>query len=175
MLTRRDPTAIRDEAARVWRLPALRDAVSIVTSSRMRTSLGLFDARRRQVRLADLVAQAPVTLYREVVLHELAHAAVHLVHGRRGVRPHGREWRGFMEAVGLRPRVRLPRSEVQDLIPASVRRPRARWRHRCPVCQVSRLAGRPVREWRCAQCVAAGLPGRLSITRVAPPRERKAG
>ena len=37
--------------------------------------------------------------------------------------------------------------------------------HWCPVCQSSRQARRPVKAWRCAACVAAGLDGRLEITR----------
>jgi hypothetical protein len=37
--------------------------------------------------------------------------------------------------------------------------------HWCPVCQSSRQARRPVKAWRCAACVAAGLDGKLEITR----------
>jgi predicted SprT family Zn-dependent metalloprotease len=163
-MTAHDPTPLLAEAAAAWSLPALRD-VSIVTSSRMRTSLGLFDPRRRQIRLAAFLEAATPTLYREVVLHELAHSAVHLAHGR-GPRPHGREWRAYMDAVGLRPRVRLPRQDVEHLLPARTRRPRTGWRHHCPKCRASRVAGRPVRRWRCGTCLAAGRDGKLEITRV---------
>ena len=37
--------------------------------------------------------------------------------------------------------------------------------HWCPVCQSSRKARRPVKAWRCAACVAAGLDGTLEIAR----------
>ena len=170
----RDPAPLLAEAAAAWRLPALRK-IPIVTSARLRTSLGLFDPRRRQVRLAAFLCDASPALYREVVLHELAHAAVQLVHGR-GPRPHGAEWRGFMRAVGLRPRVRLPRGEVKALLPSAPagRRPRTRWRHQCPVCQASRTAGRPVRQWRCSACVKAGLGGELVVTRLVVMGKRAA-
>ncbi|RKY17570.1 MAG: hypothetical protein DRQ55_15475 [Planctomycetota bacterium] len=216
-----DPNPLVAEAAAAWGLPALRE-VSIVSSGRMRSSLGLFDPRREQVRLAAFLAGGSAALYREVVLHELAHAAVHLVHGRRGTRggdsgvrtgdggvrtgdggvrtddggvrtdalvrppgggrantarprPHGREWKAYMRAVGLDPRVRLPRDEVASLLPAppAGRSPRARWKHECPACKASRTAGRPVRRWRCARCVQAGLKGLLRITRQ-PPRQSRA-
>jgi predicted SprT family Zn-dependent metalloprotease len=163
-MTAHDPAPLIAEAATAWSLPALRE-ISIVTSGRLRTSLGLFDPRRRQIRLAAFLETASPALYREVVLHELAHAAVHLAHGRVP-RPHGSEWRGFMNAVGLRPRVRLPRKEVEHLLPARTRRPRARWRHHCPRCRATRVAGRPVRRWRCGTCLAAGRDGKLEITRV---------
>ena len=164
-----DPLPIRSHAVDTWRLPSLAKT-PIVTSSRLRSSLGLFSPRSGEVRLAAFLADASTTLYREVVLHELAHAAVHLKYGP-GRRPHGNEWRGFMVAVGLQPRVRLPREELGGLsLRPVVRRARIRWRHRCPVCQTARVAGRPVRRWRCSSCVSAGLSGELTITRLAPRR-----
>ena len=105
------------EAVAAWGLPALTD-VPIVTSARLRTSLGLFDPRRMQIRLAPFLARAPDALFREVVLHELAHAAVRLVHGP-GRRPHGREWRAFMTAVGLAPRVRFDNPTPHPAWPAT--------------------------------------------------------
>jgi hypothetical protein len=33
------------------------------------------------------------------------------------------------------------------------------------------MAGRPVPEWRCAECLDAGLSGELVITKLAPPKE----
>jgi hypothetical protein len=43
--------------------------------------------------------------------------------------------------------------------------------HWCPVCQSSRQARRPVKAWRCAACVTAGLDGTLEITRRARRQE----
>jgi SprT protein len=40
----------------------------------------------------------------DTVPHEVAHFIVHEVFGRRGVRPHGEEWRMLMEAFGAEPR-----------------------------------------------------------------------
>jgi ribosomal protein L37AE/L43A len=37
------------------------------------------------------------------------------------------------------------------------------YEHRCPVCQTSRSARRPVGRWRCAACAEAGLDGRMVI------------
>lgn len=81
------------------------------------------------------------------------------------VRPHGPEWRAFMEAAGYTPRVRIPESEM----PPELRAERAssrRWEHRCPVCQATRMARTRVTRWRCKRCVEAGRSGRLVIGRV---------
>ncbi|WP_081624466.1 SprT-like domain-containing protein [Thioalkalivibrio sp. AKL7] len=42
----------------------------------------------------------------ETVAHEVAHSLVYRTYGARRVRPHGPEWRGFMQAMGFqKPRV----------------------------------------------------------------------
>jgi ribosomal protein L37AE/L43A len=41
-----------------------------------------------------------------------------------------------------------------------------RYLHWCPVCHSRRFARRPMARWRCAECVDAGLPGALQITRL---------
>lgn len=165
----RDSLAIRAELAAAWELPALERSIDMRVSTRMRSALGLFDLRRKQVRLAAFLEAAPDVLHREVVVHELAHAAVLLVHGR-GPRPHGAEWRGFMQSAGLVPRVRLPRAEVQALLPPAPRKPRAGWLHSCPVCQAARTTRRPMRHWRCGRCRKAGLEGALRVVRVVAAR-----
>lgn len=156
-----------EEAVAAWSLPALRQ-VPLHFSGRLRTSLGLFDPRRNEVRLARFLVHGGPALLREVVLHELAHAAVRHVHGR-GARPHGREWQGFMRAVDLPPRVRFPRELLQRLHAADpvlrAARPRDRWRHVCPRCNAAVIAGRPMRRWRCRVCLAAGEDGVLTIER----------
>lgn len=81
------------------------------------------------------------------------------------VRPHGAEWRAFMEAAGFPARVRIP----EELMPESIRaanRASRRWEHRCPVCQATRMARTRVTRWRCRRCVEAGRSGRLVIWRV---------
>jgi ribosomal protein L37AE/L43A len=71
-----------------------------------------------------------------------------------------------MRAAGLEPRVRLPREELGLAAQRAARR-RWVWRHRCPVCRAERIAGHPVRQWRCRPCRAAGREGTLTITRIA--------
>ena len=105
------------------------------------------------------------TLLEEVLCHELAHAAVHRLHGRRA-KPHGPEWKALMVKAGHEPRVRVLENDPR--LPADFNRPRPRWEHRCPVCQVKQLAGRPVRQWRCLRCRKAGRSGKLEIRKVLP-------
>lgn len=40
----------------------------------------------------------------QTVPHEVAHYVTDLIHGLRGVRPHGPEWRGIAQALGASPR-----------------------------------------------------------------------
>ena len=148
-----------------WGVPDLRGEVRLELSHRMRSSLGGFYARERIIRIADTLLEAPPHLLREVLCHEAAHAAVELLHAGRA-RSHGREWRELMRRVGLDPRVQVPGAELGR---ASQRAARKRWvwRHRCPHCRAERVAGRPVRQWRCRPCQAVGGDGKLTITRVA--------
>ena len=116
---------------------------------------------------------------KEVLCHELAHVAVDHLYGKRA-QPHGGEWRRLVEMAGFTPTVRLPvppESPANKPVAANgeihvsgySRRPktfRYLYEHRCPVCQMIRSAKRPVSRWRCAECVAAGLPGALEVTRI---------
>jgi predicted SprT family Zn-dependent metalloprotease len=109
----------------------------------------------------------PPELLREALCHEAAHAAVYELHGRVP-RPHGREWRDLMQTAGFEPRTRMPATHSPHV---SGRHTGSRgvWNHRCPVCHMSRAAHRPVNNWRCAQCRAAGLEGTLIVTRIDGP------
>jgi len=147
-----------------WNLEGLEERVRWTLSSRMRSSLGRYVPRRREIRIACFVVDAPTELLEEVVCHEFAHAAVDEAFGR-GCRPHGVEWRRLMLRAGRDPRVRLPATELAGLLP-SAGRFRRFWRHRCPVCLAERLAGRPVKTWRCARCISRGLAGRIEIHRI---------
>jgi predicted SprT family Zn-dependent metalloprotease len=148
-----------------WGVPDLRSEVRLELSHRMRSSLGGFYARERIIRIADTLLEAPPHLLQEVLCHEAAHAAVEILHGPRA-RSHGREWKELMRRIGLEPRVHVPGVELGE---ASQRAARKRWvwRHRCPHCRAERLAGRPVRQWRCRPCQEAGGDGKLVVTRVA--------
>jgi len=150
--------------ATLWSCSGLEGRIVIEPSSRMYRSLGRCQPEQGRIRLASLLFEDDhKELLAEVLCHEVAHVAVFELHGRR-VRPHGGEWKALMLRAGFEPRVRLPASDrlERELAP----RRRTLWQHRCPICQASRDAGRPVRRWRCSVCLSAGLDGRLQITRM---------
>jgi SprT protein len=158
--------ALRDWGAR-WSLVGLEERIRISFSSRLRTSLGRCVPVRGEIRVASFLLTGPPGILHEVLCHEAAHVAAAELHGPR-VRPHGREWKALVAAAGFEPRVRIPAGEVEHLL-RQVRQVGTLWEHRCPVCRTRRLAGRPVRRWRCAACTHAGLEGRLVISRAAGP------
>jgi predicted SprT family Zn-dependent metalloprotease len=148
----------------VWGVPDLEIRVRVQVSHRLRVSLGRSLPAKGVIRIAAFLLDGPHPLLREVLAHEAAHVAVHILHGKR-VRPHGPEWRSLMRRAALEPRLRVPIDEID--VGAPMTSPRRRtWEHRCPVCHVRRVAARPVRRWRCAACRAAGLEGELVIRRV---------
>ena len=146
----------------LWGVPHLEQRLTISISTRLQTSLARCLLDRSEIRIAAFVADAPRSLLREVLCHETAHAAVRELYGR-WVKPHGGEWRELMHAAGFAPHVRLPNPRTVTITGHSRRR--VLWEHRCPVCQVHRLAGRPVYQWRCADCREAGLSGELIVQR----------
>lgn len=146
-------------AAQAWNAPDLAAGVDIAFSRRLRSSAGRALPTRGIVRLHAALADGEPELLREVVIHELAHIVAWQRHGRTA--PHGAEWRALVHQAGGRVRVRLPAGTM----PAAPR-PRATWLHSCRVCDVSRHARRPVRNWRCRRCVDAGRSGELTIERV---------
>jgi predicted SprT family Zn-dependent metalloprotease len=152
-----------------WGLPGFSQTVRIEWARRFRRSLGRVHLDRRVVRLSEALAVAPPEVLLEVLCHEIAHLAASDLHGRH-CRPHGPEWAALVRAAGFEPRRRIPWSLPR---PPSAQQTAARVRryiHRCPVCQLHWTAGRPVRQWRCAPCVAAGLSGHLDITPATLPR-----
>jgi predicted SprT family Zn-dependent metalloprotease len=159
----RIPALLRDWGHR-WGLADLGRSVQVEWGRRFRRSLGRVHLDRRVVRLAEELALAPPELLREVLCHEIAHLAARDLHGRH-CRPHGPEWAALVRAAGFAPRRRIPWSPPSS--PSQPKRAGARARgyiHRCPVCHLRWTAGRPVRQWRCPACVAAGLSGQLEIT-----------
>jgi predicted SprT family Zn-dependent metalloprotease len=146
-----------------WNFPHLLDRIQIGVSSRMRVSLGRCLASQGEIKIAKFLLTGPPGLLEEVLCHEVAHAAAVMKFGSR-IRPHGVEWRGLMRDAGFEPRTRIPDTELPHDTLAWTRR-RVFWRHRCPICQASRIAGCPVRRWRCTKCLAAGFGGQLDIWR----------
>ena len=150
--------------ARLWHLKGLDCRVRIEWSSRLRHSLGRAYPGRRTVKLSLDLAGAPTSLLAEVLCHEVAHVAVGDVFS--GVcRPHGPEWASLVRAAGFEPRTRLHLENIRRRAPLAAKSVPL-YAHRCPVCHARRLSRRPMRRWRCAECVAAGLEGRLEISRL---------
>ena len=72
--------------ARTWGIPTLPARVTVHYSTRLRSSLGRCTPARGEVRLAAALATRDPDLHREVLCHEVAHVAVHIIHGP-GCRP----------------------------------------------------------------------------------------
>jgi SprT protein len=145
--------------AQLWGVPDLAASVSVEFSTRMTHALGRCLPERSIIRLADRLRRPPGPLLQEVLCHEAAHLAAYRLHGGR-VRPHGREWRELVRLAGY------PASTRFKIDPDSAAAPierGVRYEHRCPVCEATRLARRPMRRWRCGRCIDAGLDGRLEV------------
>jgi len=154
---------------RIWGVPDFGKGVKVVFNSRLRRSLGRCDLAGRTIRLNQICITQSRDKLLETLCHEAAHIAIHDLYGA-GPRPHGVEWQRLMTVAGFEPHV-TTRCENPSLIFTSQVRNRPLYQHRCPVCQTARTSSRPIGSWRCAGCVAAGLDGRLIITRVAKGKE----
>jgi ribosomal protein L37AE/L43A len=193
------PPLLESQARRLLRRLALRwhcprlAAVGVVARPNLRRTLGRFVTTEGRIELAARTLRADA--FREVLTHEAAHACLTLPSAaagstppmaatRRSPRPHGPAWRSLMSIAGFpnaaatrwcRPakaRARTETTKAKARSRESV--DQSRYVHWCPVCQASRTARRPVTAWRCAACVAAGLPGQLQITRRKPRRPEAA-
>jgi predicted SprT family Zn-dependent metalloprotease len=98
--------------------------------------------------------------FREIVSHEAAHVVV-WERSSRAARPHGPEWAALMRAAGFEARATLIRCGYQRSAANSVR-----VRHFCAICHFSRLARRRMPRWRCPECRAIGLEGKLETEKV---------
>jgi len=154
----------------LWEAPELVD-IPVVLNPRLSRTLGRLVGRQWCIELGPRAIVSSKRL-REVVTHEGAHAVLAMKAGPSPA-PHGPEWRGLMalagypQATGAHWRCHSPagRSSQQKQQPRPRRPTSIAYDHWCPVCQSSRQARRPVKAWRCAACVAAGLDGTLEITR----------
>ena len=153
----------------LWESRAL-GGIDVVPNARLGKTLGRLVGRPWRIELGPRSLGSDKTL-REVVTHEAAHAATR--HGAEHQAPHGPEWRALMARAGY-PKATGARWSCYKEAPSSAWRkhqpktkagPKTLYDHWCPVCQSSRVGRRPVKAWRCAACVAAGLDGRLEITR----------
>lgn len=152
--------------ARVWNAPTVR-TLTVEQRPSLRTTLGRYRPRTRTVELSPRTWASPE--WPEILTHEAAHAAAAERPAGHRQLPHGPEWRrlmalaGYPEASGSRWRGCLPGRSAGP--PGEPKPTSARYLHACTVCDFHRTAHRPMRAWRCAACVAAGLPGELRITR----------
>ena len=154
-----------------WGEPGLENGLEIGFSAQMRRSVGRCYPNRGVIRLAARLLEGGADLLDEALAHEAAHIAVHRLYGP-GRKPHGKEWQALMRNAGFEPRSK--RVMTCWTIPSEPASPQSTiWVHRCPVCQMTRVAHRPIRAWLCSSCRAAGLDGRLEIT--SQPRSRAEG
>ncbi len=157
--------------ARLWRCRPLA-SVECAVNARLSVSLGRCRPAARAIELNPRLLSHAWRLRREVLCHEAAHFAVRELHGL-AAKPHGAEWRELSGTRRIRAQGGHPCGAAR-----SCRSPELgvrfsqkcagvrgyRYEHRCPVCQFTRMARRPVGRWRCAACVDAGLDGVLLIT-----------
>jgi predicted SprT family Zn-dependent metalloprotease len=155
----------------LWKAPALA-GITVTLNPRLSRTLGRLVGRPWRIELGPRALVGSKRL-REVVTHEAAHAALATKGDPTRQAPHGREWRrlmalaGYPDARGAHPRCHKADGES----PQQKQQPKPRtqasiaYDHWCPVCQSSRIGRRPVKAWRCAACIAAGLAGKLEIAR----------
>lgn len=153
--------------SRVWRVNAVA-RLNVACNPRLRTTRARYLRRLGRIELNPRLLPDDIAT---AVIHEAAHAATVLLHGRKA-RPHGPEWRALVvkglasSRAGRRHVVAAGRGTAS--LPLTQPKRGAsdgRYDHWCPICQFSRVARRRVTAWRCAACVSAGLEGRLRITR----------
>ncbi len=145
----------------IWGVPGLEREAVVKPSARLTRALGRADLFSPLIRLHPALVSSHTHVLDEVLCHELAHLAAVRLHGPE-IRPHGKEWQRLMELAGRSTRATM---RVPDWPGRTERRGRV-WRHVCVRCKATRLAGRPMRAWRCARCRDAGRPGSLKIERV---------
>jgi len=148
--------------AKAWSLPSLERSIAIRVNRRLRTSVARYRRDQSCIEVGPTFLKS-AGIRREALAHELAHAAVATQFGRTS-RIHGDEWRLLVEIAGFEPRTRIDVTNTSS-ISQNTWRP-ARYEHRCAVCHMKRMSKRPVRAWRCKQCVDAGLAGQLEVRRI---------
>jgi predicted SprT family Zn-dependent metalloprotease len=150
--------------SRQWGVPSLARDVAIDLNPRLRTAVARYRKEGEFVELGPRFL-ALRTRKAEVLAHELAHVAVTRLFGKTA-RPHGDEWRSLVRAVGFVPRIHLIPAGRKNTPFRKQRVAVDHYEHRCPVCQMVRIARRPVRQWQCSRCVDVGLSGTLTVSRV---------
>lgn len=152
---------LRRQWANIWRIPELRYAGKLQFNPRLMRTVARWVLGTRCLEVGPRFFESGRN-QTAILCHEYAHAAAMLRFGP-AVRPHGAEWRQFVQAAGFEPVTRHRGT------PPAVRAPSHRrvgllvYEHRCLICHSVRLGRRKMTRWRCAQCVQDGLPGDLHI------------
>ncbi len=146
--------------ADLWGVPKLHREISFRFDNRLKRSLGRCSPTTKEISLHPDLRDDLSSLLEEVLCHEFAHVAVEELHGS-DAQPHGEEWQELVRSAGYRPRTRVY-SQV-DSGQSARASDHVLYDHSCPVCHFSRVAKRPVPNWRCPECRAAGLEGQLKI------------
>ena len=158
------PRAEIERYARLWNFPELEEVVSLRFSARLKKTWARTNLSTNTITLSSELKDDRERL-NDVLCHELAHVVSHERVGR-AEGPHGPTWRRLVLGAGGDPSVRLADRNAPSTKATAVPR---RFLHRCPVCDFSRIARRPIPAWRCADCVAAGLSGELIVTEQTRP------
>ena len=144
--------------AKIWKTAALAEQTQIEWSSRLTRTLGRAYARQMLIRLnARLREPQYATILKEVLCHEAAHLAVHILYGRDAAM-HGLEWKRLVELAGYTPRTGIHIPELVSRGTSPIR-----YEHVCPTCDAKRFAKRRQSSWRCVACRRLGLDGKLII------------
>ncbi|MCP4478218.1 MAG: SprT family zinc-dependent metalloprotease [Planctomycetaceae bacterium] len=131
-------------------------------SPRLKRNLAVTYPKRNIIRVStDLALPENQHLLPEVLTHEIAHLeAYRLVQSTE--RPHGATWQKIVRSEGFEPRTSL-------MLAKSLQSPHPNSQevhlHTCPTCTQTRIAKKPMKTWRCEDCLKAGLDGRLQIKR----------
>lgn len=166
------PTIVSDYSKTIdrwivkWRVPQLRRRVTFRRNPRLRVTVARWMVASQCVELGPRFFKLR-RHQKEILCHELAHAAAVAKHGPR-VSAHGPEWRALVRVAGFEPKVRWLSTRENATRVKGPDRPAQLYEHRCPVCQVVRLARRDMTQWRCTECTNVGLTGRLEITILTP-------
>lgn len=148
----------------LWGIKTLEDHLTLKISGRMINSLGNCRLEAATISLnRTLLDPRNEEVFREVLCHEAAHAAVFLLYGK-GCRPHGPEWKALMKTAHYTPRVKIPDREIHGRL-STGKRGRYRYTHRCLNCGKIFRSRRTDRRWRCKTCLNLGLDGFLELVK----------
>jgi predicted SprT family Zn-dependent metalloprotease len=138
-----------------WRTPQLPGRVTVTFSGRMTKSLGRVRPMTGQIRLNSKLQTVPRRFLLEVLCHEAAHVAVHLLHGANA-KPHGPEWQELVRIAGYQPATKLGHQALTQKAPQNTTI--SRHRYRCRICQCDYFVRRKSSRLHCNLCYSAGSP-----------------